>query len=145
MVLREQQEEVLRQQLAALEKQRQVNNGEIPADAQDAMATDEPTVTEEVAEEQEITRYGSKIIVIHPGSQNLRLGFASDAFPKSIPNVIARRTEKAEFETEERSPKRVKLDGDGDVNMGDEDDDEDVGAVEKDPEVGRFAGTSDSC
>ncbi|KAI9282302.1 hypothetical protein BY458DRAFT_531241 [Sporodiniella umbellata] len=31
------------------------------------------------------------IIVIHPGSRNLRIGFASEAFPVCIPHVIARR------------------------------------------------------
>jgi actin-related protein 8 len=135
MVLREQQEEVLRAQVAALEKGR-----ENPGDPTSAVATgdpmtvDEQKVPDEVAEEEEVARYGSKIIVIHPGSQNLRLGFASDALPKSIPNVIARREEKAEFEVEERCPKRVKLDADGDVDM-DDDDEEVVGAVEKDREV----------
>ena len=103
MVLREQQEELLREQ----EKTRLAASAADPAIAPD----DEAKVPEEVAEEEEeVTRYGSKIIVIHPGSQNLRIGFASDALPKSIPNVIARRSEKAEFEFEERCPKRVKLD-----------------------------------
>lgn len=30
-------------------------------------------------------------IVIHPGSRNLRIGRSSDAFPKTVPHVIARR------------------------------------------------------
>ncbi|KAF8250940.1 actin-like ATPase domain-containing protein, partial [Wilcoxina mikolae CBS 423.85] len=135
MVLREQQEEVLRAQAAALEKGRE-NPGDPTAMALtgDSMAIDEQKVPDEVAEEEEVARYGSKIIVIHPGSQNLRLGFASDALPKSIPNVIARRAEKAEFEVEERCPKRVKLDADGDVDMVDDEDEEVVGVVEKDRE-----------
>lgn len=33
----------------------------------------------------------TKTIVIHPGSAWLRIGRASDAFPVSVPNVIARR------------------------------------------------------
>ena len=128
MVLREQQEELLREQ----EKTRLAASAADPAIAPD----DEAKVPEEVAEEEEeVTRYGSKIIVIHPGSQNLRIGFASDALPKSIPNVIARRSEKAEFEFEERCPKRVKLDEDGDVDMDGADEDEVVGPVEKDPDV----------
>jgi actin-related protein 8 len=90
-------------------------------------------VSDEVEDqEEEVTRYGSKIIVIHPGSQNLRIGFASDALPKSIPNVIAKKATHAEFEVEERCPKRVRLDEDGDVAM--DDDDERVGPVEKEPE-----------
>ena len=51
---------------------------------------------------------GSKVIVIHPGSQNLRIGLASDALPKTVPMVIARRwhmSESEEFEGEP-SPKR---------------------------------------
>ncbi|SJX64672.1 related to ARP8-Actin-related protein [Sporisorium reilianum f. sp. reilianum] len=36
-----------------------------------------------------------RTIVIHPGSQNLRLGRATDLFPISLPNVIARRAKKA--------------------------------------------------
>lgn len=137
MVLREQQEEVLREQ----EKARQGGGLAATADpataapgAPDSVNMDEAKVPDEAAEEEEVTRYGSKIIVIHPGSQNLRIGFASDALPKSIPNVIARRAEKAEFEFEERCPKRVKLDADGDVDM-DGAEGENVGTVEKDPEV----------
>jgi actin-related protein 8 len=33
----------------------------------------------------------TKTIVIHPGSRSLRIGRASDAFPVTIPNVIARK------------------------------------------------------
>ncbi|KAJ9474973.1 Actin-like protein ARP8 [Pseudozyma hubeiensis] len=36
-----------------------------------------------------------RTIVIHPGSQNLRLGRATDLFPITLPNVIARRAKKA--------------------------------------------------
>ncbi|KAI9723083.1 MAG: actin-like protein arp8 [Chrysothrix sp. TS-e1954] len=53
---------------------------------------------------------GSKVIVIHPGSQNLRIGLASDALPKTIPMVVARRSTENEWEHEERKPKRRKLD-----------------------------------
>ena len=55
---------------------------------------------------------GSKVIVIHPGSQNLRIGLASDALPKSVPMVIARKWRKSESEEggDERHPKRRKLD-----------------------------------
>ncbi|WVQ78037.1 hypothetical protein IAT38_000118 [Cryptococcus sp. DSM 104549] len=34
----------------------------------------------------------SKILVIHPGSRNLRIGRASDFYPQEVPNCIARRT-----------------------------------------------------
>lgn len=53
---------------------------------------------------------GSKVIVIHPGSQNLRIGLASDALPKTVPMVIARRWHSSESEENEAepSPKRRK-------------------------------------
>ena len=53
---------------------------------------------------------GSKVIVIHPGSQNLRIGLASDALPKTVPMVIARRWPRSECEENdgEPSPKRRK-------------------------------------
>ena len=55
---------------------------------------------------------GSKVIVIHLGSQNLRIGLASDALPKTVPMVIARKWEYSESEAEggEPKPKRRKLD-----------------------------------
>ncbi len=33
----------------------------------------------------------SSIVIIHPGSTNLRLGRAADAFPHTVPHCIARR------------------------------------------------------
>ena len=55
---------------------------------------------------------GAKVIVIHPGSQNLRIGFGSDAIPKTVPMVIARKAKQNESEENggEPSPKRIKLD-----------------------------------
>ncbi|KAI4202092.1 MAG: hypothetical protein LQ350_002759, partial [Teloschistes chrysophthalmus] len=56
--------------------------------------------------------FGSKIIVIHPGSQNLRIGLAKDALPKTVPMVIARRwgTSESEEQGGEPKPKRLKSD-----------------------------------
>lgn len=55
---------------------------------------------------------GTKVIVIHPGSQNLRIGLASDALPKTVPMVIARKSNMSESEEhgDEPSPKRLKKD-----------------------------------
>lgn len=55
---------------------------------------------------------GSKVIVIHPGSQNLRIGLANDPLPKTIPMVVARRWAKSESEEGdgEPKPKRLKTD-----------------------------------
>lgn len=56
--------------------------------------------------------FGSKTIVLHPGSQNLRIGLASDAIPRTVPMVIARRRETNESEEDggEPKPKRMKYD-----------------------------------
>ncbi len=48
----------------------------------------------------------SKIIVIHPGSQNLRIGLASDALPKTIPMCIATSSSHTESEVYEARPRR---------------------------------------
>lgn len=55
---------------------------------------------------------GSKVIVVHPGSQNLRIGLASDALPKTVPMVVARRSPMNESEVDggEPYPKRRKFD-----------------------------------
>ncbi len=60
---------------------------------------------------------GSKVIVIHPGSQNLRIGLASDALPKTVPMVIARKWRLSESEEGrgESRPKRLKMDDGSDL------------------------------
>src|SRR5271155_543141 len=65
---------------------------------------------QEVEEEDEVAT-GSKTIVIHIGSQNMRIGLASDALPKTVPMVVARKAPMSESEEgdEEPKPKRVKL------------------------------------
>lgn len=66
---------------------------------------------EEEEEEDELSA-GNKTIVLHPGSQNLRIGLASDLLPKSVPMVIARKTRMngSEKDAGEPLPKRRKLD-----------------------------------
>lgn len=56
--------------------------------------------------------YGSKTIVIHIGSQNLRIGLATDVLPKTVPMVIAKKAARSEAEDSEPVPKRLKLDED---------------------------------
>lgn len=48
----------------------------------------------------------SRIIVIHPGSQNLRIGFASDALPKTVPTTLATEYAQTESEIHEALPRR---------------------------------------
>lgn len=52
---------------------------------------------------------GSKVIVIHLGSQNLRIGLASDALPKTVPMVIARKWKHCESEQSGGEPKPKRL------------------------------------
>ncbi|KAF2843345.1 actin-like ATPase domain-containing protein [Patellaria atrata CBS 101060] len=56
---------------------------------------------------------GSKVVVIHPGSQYLRIGLASDALPKTVPMCVAHKSRENESEGEsvEPKPKRLKIDG----------------------------------
>lgn len=66
---------------------------------------------EEAADETPTEAVGSKVIVMHFGSQNLRIGLASDALPKTLPMVIARKASTSESEDhEEPKPKRLKRD-----------------------------------
>lgn len=76
-----------------------------------------PMATDETAEDAEASFASrtdiSKLIVIHPGSQNLRIGLGSDALPKTVPMVIARRWKESEDEEDggEPCPKRMKVEG----------------------------------
>ena len=65
----------------------------------------------EESEEAAADTAGSKVIVIHVGSQNLRIGLASDALPKTVPMVIAHKSTTNEAEDHgEPYPKRQKMD-----------------------------------
>jgi actin-related protein 8 len=83
-----------------------------------------PTVGEGDLEDEDAGASGgvdpSKIIVIHPGSQNLRIGFASDALPKSVPMTLACAWVKTESEEYDARPKRQKLDASPDQQFGEE-------------------------
>jgi actin-related protein 8 len=86
----------------ALAQGEENENGE----TKDEMDLDDAADSDEAEE-----RVGAKVIVIHPGSQNMRIGFANDAVPRSVPMVIARKTHdnEAEAESEEPRPKRQKI------------------------------------
>jgi len=83
----------------------EVPNADVDMDVDDDVGMDDPTGTGQEA-------LGSKVIVIHPGSQNLRIGFANDPLPKTVPMVIARRwpTSESEEGDGEPKPKRLKSD-----------------------------------
>jgi actin-related protein 8 len=75
----------------------------------DAEEDAEGDANEEDDEDQPTETAGSKVIVIHVGSQNLRIGLSSDALPKTMPMVIARKSNTNESDDrEEPKPKRFK-------------------------------------
>jgi len=81
--------------------------------AQDGLPFTEPDaeLDEDVAmDDAGGENYGSKTIVINIGSQNLRIGLATDALPKTVPMVIAKKADRIEAEDSEPKPKRIKLD-----------------------------------
>ena len=65
--------------------------------------------TETPSEEEVMEASGSKVIVMHPGSRNLRIGLASEAFPHVIPMLIARAPLK-EFPSSMSLPIRLRED-----------------------------------
>lgn len=85
------------------------DGGDGDVDMEDQAAADEEA--EGIAE---AALYESKVIVIHPGSQNLRIGLASDILPKTVPMVIARKSNESESEENggEPRPKRRKIESD---------------------------------
>ena len=84
----------------------QSSRNDVPLPDADAEMEEEGGENEAGDTEQEAL--GSKVIVIHPGSQNLRIGLASDALPKTSPMVVARKWSSNESERFEPIPKRVK-------------------------------------
>jgi actin-related protein 8 len=86
----------------------------------------------------------AQIVVIHPGSQYLRIGLASDALPKTIPMAIAVRHASAESAGVPARPERVvskrkkstatREDGaEGEADGSDGDDDDDTGEDQDEP------------
>ena len=75
-------------------------------------ASEVPDATEGDIENEGLAAEGldaSKILIVHIGSQNMRIGLACDALPKTVPMCIAYKwatTESAEYEA---LPKRQKL------------------------------------
>lgn len=62
---------------------------------------------EEDASDDETDSNGQRVIIIHPGSHNLRIGLGSDPVPRTIPFCIARRglapfSQKRSLESDER-------------------------------------------
>ncbi|KAI5290582.1 actin-like protein arp8 [Ascosphaera aggregata] len=81
---------------------------------------DGDTIMQE-SDETEPEAKGARTVIMHLGSQNLRIGFASDALPKTMPMVIAHRAPKNEAEEQggEPKPKRLKLSEDQSIQPED--------------------------
>lgn len=87
------------------DRERALNpRGEVPLLAEDVPEEEGPAPDEDGANPAK--NDPSHIIVIHPGSQNLRIGFASDALPKTIPMALATRFPQTESEQYEALPRR---------------------------------------
>ncbi|CAK9786897.1 actin-like ATPase domain-containing protein [Cutaneotrichosporon oleaginosum] len=91
--------EVRRQVVLARRKEREAVQAEEAAHAANGAEANGGDVKDEVvltAKEEEEKRKEeqqarlSRILIIHPGSRNLRLGRASDFYPHEVPNCIAR-------------------------------------------------------
>lgn len=61
-----------------------------------------------------------KVIVIHLGSQNMRIGLASDALPKSVPMCTAWKMPKTESDIKPTLPKRNKMGDTEEETFGEE-------------------------
>ena len=104
-----QEEATARMVQAARDKDRALAFGAPPDGAADQ-------VQEDAAEDSALPSTqddSAKLVIIHAGSQNLRIGFGTDALPKSVPMVIARKWHENESEEGdgEPAPKRLKVDG----------------------------------
>ncbi|PQE10420.1 hypothetical protein CJF32_00000935 [Rutstroemia sp. NJR-2017a WRK4] len=85
-------------------------NADVPLPLQDG--EEEEEATDELA--------ASKVIVIHPGSQNLRIGLASDALPKTVPMAIAQRYPITESKEHPPRPKRQDPEASPEQQFGEE-------------------------
>ncbi|KAH6624942.1 ARP8-like protein [Chaetomium sp. MPI-SDFR-AT-0129] len=88
-------------------------NGEVPLPVEEVQGEDGPGPASTFEDP-------SKIIVIHPGSQNLRVGFASDALPKTIPMTLATQYPQTESEMHEALPRRQFEERSMDLQHGEE-------------------------
>lgn len=87
------------------DRERALNpRGEVPLMAEDIPEEDAAAADEDGT--VPVRNDPSHTIIIHPGSQNLRIGFASDALPKTIPMTLATRFPQTEAEQYEALPRR---------------------------------------
>ncbi|CAK7233821.1 Actin-like protein arp8 [Sporothrix bragantina] len=81
----------------AKERDRALNRDEVPTEQQGAeFPVNMPSEGTDI----------SKVIVIHPGSQFLRIGFSTDVLPKTVPMCLATKYQRTESEEYEALPRR---------------------------------------
>ena len=81
----------------AKDRDRALNRDEVPAEQQGAdFPLNMPSEGTDI----------SKVIVIHPGSQFLRIGFSTDVLPKTVPMCLATKYQRTESEEYEALPRR---------------------------------------
>ena len=93
----------------ARDKDRALAQGTLGATA---MEIDDATVEEAAAGSGYWETQAAKLIILHVGSQNLRIGLGTDALPKTVPMVIARKRDQNESEegSGEPRPRRLTVD-----------------------------------
>lgn len=96
----------------AKDKDRARAQGNDAADNDATMDIDEDEGNDANGQDQEEEDLsGAKVVVIHLGSRNMRIGLANEPMPKTVPMVIARKAKRNEAEEiAEPSPKRMKRD-----------------------------------
>jgi actin-related protein 8 len=75
-------------------------NGELPLPVPADLTEEDGAATPSAALDP------ARLIVIHPGSQNLRIGFASDALPKTIPMTLGTKFPQTESEMYDSLPRK---------------------------------------
>ncbi|KAK2737379.1 actin-like protein arp8 [Myotisia sp. PD_48] len=110
------QNEEVRNRMAKAAKERDralamSKHNELPLPIADMDSNEDITMVNADGEQTKAAA-GSKVVVMHVGSQNLRIGLASDALPKTVPMVIAHKStlNESELNGGEPKPKRLKLD-----------------------------------
>lgn len=75
--------------LSQSKKAKQLETSSTPALDDDVDADDDEEDDEEQEGGENVDRAGQRVVVIHPGSKNIRIGLGSDVYPKSFPFVLA--------------------------------------------------------
>lgn len=89
LILRERRQMRLRNQKANKEKNEKERSDTPSNDIDDVDGDLDMDDDLDNAPNDSVSKNGSKTVVIHPGSKNIRIGFATDFYPKTFPFVVA--------------------------------------------------------